>query len=163
MRGLAKTYGFDNIVYVDESGFESSACRVRGWGRVGQKVYGDRSGNKRPRTSLIAGKKGRQLIAPVLFQGSTDADWFNQWFELHLFPVLHQPSVIVMDNAPFHKTEPTFVLFQNSPHVLLFLPPYSPDFNPIEQDFATLKKRRQFSPSGTPIDHIVTSYASYLE
>ena len=163
MRELAKGYGFNNIVYVDESGFESSSCRLRGWGRIGQKIYGNRSGNKRPRTSLIAAKKGRKLIAPVLFQGSTDADWFNLWLEQHLFPALDQPSVIVMDNARFHKTEPTFALFENAPHILLFLPPYSPDFNPIEQDCATLTKRRQFAPTGTPIDPIVQSYASYLE
>ena len=160
---MAAVYGLDNIVYVDESGFESSSCRLRGWGPIGLQVYGERSGNKRPRTSLIAGRKGRKLIAPVLFSGSTDADWFNHWIENHLFPVLDTPSVIVVDNARFHKTEPTFVLFKNSPHVLLFLPPYSPDFNPIENDFANIKKRRQFAPPNTPLDHIVKSYVSYLE
>jgi hypothetical protein len=107
LREVASAYGFANIVYVDESGFESSTCRQRGWAAIGQKVYGDRSGNKRPRTSLIAAKRGRRLLAPVLFPGSTDADWFNQWLEHHLFPVLDQPSVIVADNARFHKTEPT--------------------------------------------------------
>ena len=163
LRKLAAVYGFDNIVYVDESGFEASSCRLRGWGSVGQKVYGDRSGNKRPRTSLIAGKKGRRLIAPVLFQGSTDAAWFNHWLEKHLFPALDRPSVVVADNARFHKTEPTLVLFENSPHVLLFLPSYSPDFNPIENDFANIKKRRQFAPVNTPLDDIVKSYVSYLE
>lgn len=163
LREVAGIYGFKNIVYVDESGFEASTCRLRAWGPIGQKVYGDRSGNKRPRTSLIAAKRGRELLAPVLFSGSTDADWFNQWLEQHLFPVLDHPSVIIADNARFHKTEPTFILFENSPHLLLFLPPYSPDFNPIENDFANIKKRRQFSPSNTPLDQIIASYVSYLE
>jgi putative transposase len=163
LRKLAAVYGFDNIVYVDESGFESSSCRLRAWGPIGQKVYGERSGNKRPRTSLIAGKRGKKIIAPLLFNGSTDADWFNHWVEHHLFPALDNPSVVVVDNARFHKTEPTFVLFDNSPHVLLFLPSYSPDFNPIENDFANIKKRRQYAPPDTPLDHVVKSYIYYLE
>lgn len=162
LRELAPVYGFDNLVYVDESGFEASSCRQRGWSKVGQEVFGDRSGNKRPRTSLIAAKRGRSLIAPVFFQGSTDADWFNQWLEHHLFPVLSEPSVIIMDNARFHKTEPTLVLFDNSPHVVLFLPPYSPDFNPIEQDFANIKKRRQFAPTNFSLDDVLNAYVSYL-
>jgi transposase len=121
------------------------------------------SGNKRPRTSLIAAKRGRKLIAPVLFNGCTDADWFNQWLKEYLFPARTQPSIIILDNAAFHKTELTLQLVANSPHVLLFQPPYSPDFNPIEQDFATLKKRRQFAPSGTPIDTVLNKYVSYLD
>lgn len=150
-------------MYLDESGFEAHACRQRGWGKIGQEVFGDRSGNKRPRTSLIAAKRGRKLIAPVLFHGSTDADWFNQWLQEHLLPVLTKPSIIILDNAAFHKTELTLQIVANSPHVLLFLPPYSPDFSPIENDFANLKKRRQFAPVGTPIDDILNTYISYLE
>lgn len=162
LRYLAPLYGFDNIVYLDESGFESTSCRMRGWSKIGQEVFGDRSGNKRPRTSLIAAKRGRKFIAPILFQGSIDADWFNQWLTEHLFPVLPNPSIIILDNAAFHKTELTLRIVANSPHVLLFLPPYSPDFSPIENDFANLKKRRQFSPPGTPIDTILNMYISYL-
>jgi transposase len=163
LRQLAPVYGFDNIVYLDESGFEASSCRQRAWGRIGKRVYGDRSGNKRPRTSLIAAKRGRKMIAPVLFSGCTDADWFNQWLKEHLFSVLAKPSVIILDNAAFHKTGLTLQIVADSPHVLLFLPPYSPDFNPIERDFATLKKRRQFAPSGTPLDTILNEYVCYLE
>lgn len=163
MRQLAPIYGFDNIVYLDETGFESTTCRQRGWGKIGCKVYGDRSGNKRPRTSLIAAKRGRQLIAPILFEGSTNADWFNQWLVEHLFPLLPNPSIIILDNAAFHKTAPTLQIVANSPHILLFLPPYSPDFSPIENDFANLKKRRQFAPADTSIDTILNAYVSYLE
>ncbi len=156
-------YGFENIVYLDESGFESSTYRSYAWGKIGHKVHGERSGNKRPRTSLIAARRGRKLIAPVLFQGSTDADWFNQWLRDHLLPTLTRPSIIILDNAAFHKTTPTIAMIKNSPHVLLFLPPYSPDLNPIEQDFATLKKRRQFAPHNTSLDHLINTYTSYLD
>ena len=163
MRQLAPIYGFDNIVYLDESGFEATTCRQRGWGKIGHKIYGDRSGNKRPRTSLIAAKRGKELIAPILFEGSTNADWFNQWLTNHLFPVLDKPSIIILDNAAFHKTELTLQIVADSPHILLFLPPYSPDFSPIENDFANLKKRRQFASIGTSLDILLNAYISYLE
>jgi transposase len=78
-------------------------------------------------------------------------------------PLLDKPSIIILDNAAFHKTEMTLQIIANSPHVLLFLPPYSPDFNPIENDFAIIKKHRQFAPPGTPIDAILNAYASYLD
>ena len=55
----------------------------------GQKSYGERSGKRGTRTSLIAAKRGEQLLAPVLFQGSTNALWFNQWLPEHLLPQLN--------------------------------------------------------------------------
>lgn len=163
LRQLAPSYGFENLVYLDETGFEATSHRPHGWGKIGRKVHGERSGNKRPRTSLIVAKRGRQLIAPILFEGATNADWFNQWLKDHLLPALPNPSVIILDNAAFHKTAPTLRLIDESPHILLFLPPYSPDFNPIEKDFAILKKRRQFLPPSSSLDLILNQYISYLE
>jgi hypothetical protein len=65
----------------------------------GKKVHGERSRNGRQRTSLIAAKRERQILAPVLFEGSIDSIWFNDWFENHLFKELRQKSTIIMDNA----------------------------------------------------------------
>jgi hypothetical protein len=78
------------------------------WSRRGQEIYGDRSGKRGIRTSLIAGKRGKQLLAPVLFQGSTDALWFNQWLEEHLIPELKPNSTLILDNAPFHRKDDVF-------------------------------------------------------
>ena len=68
-----------------------------------------------------------------------------------------------MDNAAFHKTAETTKLFENSPFDLLYLPPYSPDLNPIEQDFAILKKKRKVMSQGTTLDQLVASYGLFLE
>ena len=68
-----------------------------------------------------------------------------------------------MDNATFHKTALTRQIIEHAGHTLLYLPPYSPDFNPIEQDFAIMKRRRQFLPADTTIDEVVRSYVNYLE
>ena len=148
---------------MDESGFERTAHRTHGWACRGQQVAGERSGNTRPRTSLLAGKCGKRLVAPILFEGSTNAEWFNTWLEQHLLKELAPHSILIMDNAAFHKTATTRELIAQAGHTLFFLPPYSPDFNPIEQDFATIKKRRQYAPPDTPLDDIIRAYGTYLE
>ena len=55
------------------------------------------------RTHLIAGKRGKELLATVLYETSTTADWFNDWFKHHLLKELNPSSTIIMDNAAFHK------------------------------------------------------------
>jgi transposase len=163
LRKIVQERGSQSLVYVDESGFAAHSHRVHGWGKKGQKVYGSASGNARPRTSLIAAQQGRKLLAPVLFEGSTNAEWFNQWLTQHLFQNLPQNATVILDNAAFHKTSETRRIMEDSPFQLLYLPPYSPDLNPIEKAFATLKKRRQFAPLDTPLDHLVKTFDSYLE
>lgn len=163
LRQVVKDKGSESIVYLDESGFERTTHRAHGWGLRGKKVYGERSGKKRPRTSLISAKQGKRLLAPILFEGSTNAVLFNYWLQSHLFKELAQGTTIIMDNATFHKTAETKQIIEHAGHSLLFLPPYSPDFNPIEQDFAIMKRRRQFLPADTPIDEVVRSYVNYLE
>ncbi len=163
LRQIIKDRRSENIVYLDESGFERTTHRVYGWGHRGKKVYGERSGKKRPRTSLISARQGKRLLAPILFEGSTNAVLFNYWLKSHLFAELDHASTIIMDNATFHKTAATRQIIEQAGHTLLFLPPYSPDFNPIEQDFAIMKRRRQFLPADTTIDEVVKSYVNYLE
>lgn len=63
-----------------------------------------------------------------------------------------------MDNAPFHKKEEIRQIAEAAGHSVLFLPPYSPDFNKIEQDFAILKKQRIYSPPGTTLDDLIEVY-----
>lgn len=155
--------GSSNLVYLDESGFEEYVYRPYGWSKRGQKTYGDRHGQKGTRTSLIAGKRDKELLAPVLFKGSTNALWFNQWLEKHLIPELRPNSTLILDNAPFHRKDDVFRIAEQAGHKVLFLPPYSPDFNRIEQDFAIIKKRRIYSAPGTSLDDIVKSYGNYLE
>ena len=113
-----------------------------------------------PRTSLVAGKRGKQLLAPVLFQGCMNALWFNFWLEHCLFKELDHQSTLVMDNAAFHHKKSIQRLAESAGHHVLFLPPYSPDLNPIEQVFAHLKKRRAYAPPGTSIDAIVKEYGN---
>ena len=159
LRGLMREYGSRNIVYFDESGFKAESHRPHGWAKKGEKVYGDISGNNRKATNLIMAQRGGEWLAPMLFPGSCDTITVDQWIETMLLPELDRPSVIVMDNARFHNKEHIAALLENTPHALLPLPRYSPDFNPIEQSFAIIKKRRQFTSQS--LDEIIRN--SYLE
>ena len=91
-------------------------------------------------------QRGKEWLAPVLFTGTCDAKVVEEWLEHHLIPELQKPSIIVADNAPFHRKNRLAELAEKHGHQMLFLPPYSPDFNPIEQSFGLLKRRRMHNP-----------------
>jgi len=145
------------FVYVDESGFAPSAERQHGWAVRGEKVYGLRSGNRRPRTSLIAALIEKKLAATMLFEGTTNTVIFNQWLEEMLCPLLNENDVVVMDNAAFHKSQRTAEIIAATGATLLFLPPYSPDIMPIEKTFGTLKRYRQYN-NQLSIDQCLCNY-----
>ena len=143
-------------MYLDETGFDRTVYRPYGWGRLGCRVRGFRSGQRRPRTSLVAGWIActKTLIAPLLFEGTTNTLMFNAWLREGLLPELPANSVVVMDNAAFHTSQETKDILLKAGHTLLYLPPYSPDLNPIEKVWATLKKIWQNSNGGTLDDTV---------
>lgn len=155
LRRLIPIYGSENIVYIDETGFRKHAYRAHGWAMRGEKIYGDVSGNNRKNINLIMAQRRKQLLAPMLFEFSCDSFVVNAWLEEGLMPLLKKPSVVIMDNAPFHKKKEITTILARHGHALLPLPPYSPDFNPIEQTFGVLKRRRDFAPPDTSIAQIV--------
>ncbi len=128
LRRIFVAQGSANIGYLEESGFEPTAHRLYGGACRGHRVVGQRRGKTRPRTRLIAGKWGKRLLAPVL-EGSTNAEWCTVWLEQHLFKELAPHSILLMDNAAFHKTARTPELLLQAGHTLLVLPPHSPDYS----------------------------------
>ena len=105
----------------------------------GQKIYDKISGKKFQRTNIVAAKLGDKIIAPMQYSGTTDAPLFEHWFEQWLLPCLPEDAVIVMDNASFHKKEKLFKIANRHHRKLIFLPPYSPELNPIENFWSVLK------------------------
>lgn len=155
LRQLMKKYGSDNIVYFDESGFETETYRTHAWAERGKKVYGKICGNNRKRINLIMAQRGKEWLAPVLFKGACCTEMVNQWIQQMLLPELKKPSVIVMDNAGFHNKQQIQQILQKEGHTMLPLPTYSPDFNPIEKSFAIIKKRRMFSTNINALESIL--------
>lgn len=159
LRKLISAYGSDNVIYFDESGFEEDVRRDAGWAERGQKIYADVRGRPNPRTNLIMAqrRKSKQWLAPILFNGSCESTTVLWWIKEHLLKALTKPSVIVMDNAPFHPKGKIRALLEENGHKLLPLPEYSPDFNPIENSFSVMKTNWKNAPPNTTLDSIVTS------
>lgn len=155
LRLLIKERGKENIVYFDESGFLKNVHRTHGWALRGKRVNGSIPGKRYKRTNLIMAQRNKEWLAPMLFENSCTAILVNTWIEEMLLPELTNPSVIVMDNARFHNKETINRLLEAHGHKLLPLPSYSPDFNPIEQSFAILKKRRLSTQPPSSLDSLL--------
>ena len=145
------------FVYIDESGFEPGVTRRYAYAPKGQRVYGWIAGRRKPRTSWIAARMGKAFEAPFLFDGPCTAEVFNRWLERQLGRLLNDNHVVVMDHAAFHKGKTTAELIHRTGAALLFLPPYAPDLNPIEHDFAAIKKTREYNEE-LSIDQIIKVY-----
>ena len=132
----------ENLIYLDESGFDLNMKKEYGCKIRGKRLYDNKSGNrKNKRITVISAysNKTKQLIAPMYFEGNTDTEIFNQWIVEFLIPELKPNQTIIMDNATFHKSQRTIELIKSANCNILYLPPYSPDFNPIEQKWGHVK------------------------
>ena len=158
LRRLIKIYGSENVVYFDESGFVSHKGRLSGWAPAGQKLYIDVKGKREKRTNLLMAQRGKELLAPFVFTGSCTAKTVDAWMKRFLIRELKKPSIVIMDNAPVHNKKTMRSLLKKHGHAMLPLPTYSPDFNPIEQSFGAMKKRREGMPIETTVDELVMSY-----
>ena len=90
-------------------------------------------------TTFTAGLTVRGLVAPMVIDGAMDGAAFRAYVETILVPELRPGDTVVMDNLPAHKAEGVRKAIEGAKASLLYLPPYSPDFNPIEMAFSKLK------------------------
>ena len=145
------------FVYLDETGFQDETFRSYGYAPRGQCVYGLIASQRTRTTTLIVAQLNNKLIAPKLLSGSCNAQRFNRWLDQELCPFLDNKSLVIMDNARIHKTAETQALIQASGASLLYLPPYSPDYNPVEHQFANIKRLRSYNHD-MPIQDIINMY-----
>jgi transposase len=127
-------------VFVDESGFHTSMTRLRARAPRGKRAYGRVPRNRGKNQTLIASVtlEGGMGEA-VSIGGSTDAEVFETYVEQFLAPTLEAGQVVVLDGLGAHRTERVRELVEGRGAELLFLPPYSPDLNPIEEAFSKVK------------------------
>lgn len=132
-----------DLVYLDESGIDPRTHREYARAPRGKQVISEVKGKREKRTSLIAAwlPQAKKLIAPYAFTGTTDAKRFNGWIRQCLLPVLPAGKTVIMDNAPFHKAKLTQELIESASCKLKFQPEYSPDLNPIENQWAVIKRK----------------------
>jgi len=124
----------ESLVYVDECGIDQYLHRVFAYAPRGQKVVAKISGKRFKRTNIVAGICCGKWLAPMEYSGTTDSVLFEFWFEHCLLKEVKPSSVIILDNATFHRKSVLPALASQKQCRVLFLPPYSPDLNPIEKN-----------------------------
>lgn len=132
-----------DIIYIDESGFAHDMPRRHGYAPVGKRCFGNQDWHAKGRTNVIGALLFGVLLTVSLFHFNINADVFYAWITQDLLPKIKQPSVIVLDNASFHKRKDIQNAILNDKHIILFLPPYSPQLNPIEHKWAQAKALRK--------------------
>ncbi|WP_245397602.1 IS630 family transposase [Candidatus Rhabdochlamydia oedothoracis] len=135
-------------VYLDQSGISQYVHRQYARSARGKQIFGGISGKRFGRRSVISALQGKKLLAPMCFEGTCHTDLFNVWLKQELIPNLTHGQVLILDNASFHQSKTTRTLIEESGYEMLFLPPYSPDLNPIEKYWANMKtKIRELLPT----------------
>lgn len=131
------------IVYLDESGFAYDMPRTHGYAPIGERCHGIQDWHAKGRVNAIGAIIDFQFLTVCLFDANVDSEIFFAWLTKDLIPKLPPESVVVMDNATFHKRSDMQDVLTTAGHTLLYLPPYSPDFNPIEHKWAEVKAKRR--------------------
>lgn len=127
------------LVFIDETAVTTKVTRLRGRCRRGARLEADAPfGHWRTQT-FIAGLRVDELAAPWLFDGPMNRAAFEAYIETQLAPVLLPGDVVIADNLAAHKSTRVNELLRAQGNWMLFLPPYSPDLNPIEMAYSKLK------------------------
>ena len=112
-----------------------------GWNPRGERFHALKTGRRAGRVNMIAAWCARHLLAPFTVEGACNRVVFETWVETCLVPVLQPGQVVILDNATFHKGGRIQQLIEQAGAQLLYLPPYSPDLNKIENCWSWLKSR----------------------
>lgn len=129
----------ERLVFVDETGTTTKMTRLRGRARRGERVKAGAPFGHWATQTFIAALRCDGLTAPWLVDRPMNRKIFETWVETQLAPTLRPGDVVILDNLASHKSEKANRIVRECGAWLLFLPPYSPDLNPIEMAFAKLK------------------------
>jgi transposase len=127
------------LVFVDEMGTNISLSPLYAWAPKGERAYCSVPRNRGPNTTLLSSMSVEGMGLSLAVEGATNREVFETYVEQILAPTLRTGQVVVMDNLTAHKGERIKELIESRGCELLYLPPYSPDFNPIEEAFAKIK------------------------
>ena len=128
-----------SFVFIDETGASTNMVRRHGWSPCGERLVDAAPHGHWRTTTFVAGLRSTGLVAPLVLDGPMTGEAFRAYVLQFLAPALSAGDVVVMDNLAAHKTTGVAEAIAATGASILYLPPYSPDLNPIEQVFAKLK------------------------
>jgi transposase len=127
------------LVFIDETGASTKMARIRGRAKRGQRCRAAVPHGHWKTTTFTAGLRLNGMTAPMVLDGPMNGDAFLAYIEQFLAPALVKGDVVIMDNLPAHKVTGVRKAIEDVGATLVYLPPYSPDFNPIEMAFSKFK------------------------
>jgi transposase len=127
------------LVFIDETWAKTNMTPLRGWGPRGQRLIVKAPHGQWRTLTFLAALRHDRIDAPCVIDGPINGDRFIAYVEQFLIPTLAPGDIVVMDNLGSHKRQTIRRAIRTAGAKLFFLPPYSPDLNPIEQVFAKLK------------------------
>lgn len=143
------------LVFLDESAAKTNMTRLRGRGRRGQRVIDHAPHGHWNTTTMIASLRLDGTTSCLAVDGATTADVFREYVRQVLCPTLRSGDIVVADNLSAHKDRQSEALIKDRGATLLFLPPYSPDLNPIENMWSKVKSHLRASKARTEEDLII--------
>lgn len=152
----------DRLVFIDETWATTNMVRQRGRGPRGRRVDGAAPYGHWKTTTFVAGLTTRGLVAPFVIGRAMNGRIFRTYVERVLVPELRPGDIVVMDNLGSHKVSGVRHAIEGCGASLLYLPPYSPDLNPIEQAFAKLKAMLRTAATRT-VDALWTTIGLLLD
>lgn len=127
------------LVFLDETWANNNMTPKRGRSPKGQRCVGYAALSHRQTTTLVCALRESGLIAPCVLDGPINGQAFVAWIEQMLVAELKEGDIVIMDNLPSHKVAGVRQAIERAGATVCYLPPYSPDLNPIEQVFSKLK------------------------
>jgi len=149
-------------VFLDECGVTTDLLRRYGRSPRGTRLHDHTPCSHWEAQTVIAALRVDRVTAPAVFDGPIDAVSFQAYVEQVLVPTLHRGDVVVLDNLAVHKHPAVRTAIEAVGAQIRFLPPYSPDFNPIEQVFAKLKAFLRAARPRT-FDHVLALVGAALD
>jgi transposase len=127
------------LIFIDETGTSTNMARTRGRSKRGTRLIGKIPHGHWKTMTFVAGLRHDGIVAPFVIDKPMNGDIFQTWIERCLLPVVAPGDIVVMDNLPAHKRDSVRQAIEAAGASLTYLPPYSPDLNPIEMAFSKLK------------------------
>ncbi len=133
------TLDITKLVFLDETGASTNMARTRGRAPKGERCIASVPHGHWKTTTFIAGLRHNEITAPMVLDGPMDGEAFLVYVQKFLCPTLNPGDIVIADNLPSHKVAGVREAIEAKGATLRYLPPYSPDLNPIEKLFSKLK------------------------